>query len=81
MAVDTNAWRRSGANGDHGRQGPRETWGEAHGSQVTWSTWDIQGTRCARKQRHKDHKSCDLREQKSANEALSSVSLEYVSWT
>ena len=42
VAVDTNAGRRGGANGDHGKQGPRETWGEGHGSQVTWSTWDIQ---------------------------------------
>lgn len=36
MAVDTNPWRRGGANGDHRKQGPRGTWGEGHGSQVTW---------------------------------------------
>ena len=79
MAVDNNTWRRGGANGDHGKQGPRETWGEGHGSEVTWSTWDVQRTSCARKQRH--NSVVILREERSANEALSSVSLEYVSWT
>lgn len=34
VAVDTNPWRRGRANGDHGKQGPRGTWGKGHGSQV-----------------------------------------------
>lgn len=64
MAVDTNPWRRGRANGDHGKQGPRGTWGEGHGSQVTWE--------------HRGHSGNMVVGQRSANEALSPASLEYV---
>lgn len=60
-----------------GKPGERDMGHRSHGAPGTFREHEL----CQETDAQGSQQSCDLREQRSANEALSSVSLEYVSWT
>lgn len=60
-----------------GKPGERDMGLRSHGAPGTFREHEM----CQETEAQGSQQSCDLREQRSANEALSSVSLEYVSWT